>query len=124
MRDIPFGVNKSQIRLLNLSHSTLFVSIGSRLHVSAVIANHHQGCHKRRYRKDYILHLDGDLPFHTTNKFKIIKPLKCVQNMKVRQSWKDCIYRVAQKERMFFNLPAISFFGVTSNQKSTFENLV
>jgi len=33
-------------------------------------------------------------------------------------------YRVAQKERMFFNLPAISFFGVTSNQKSTFENLV
>ena len=35
-----------------------------------------------------------------------------------------CINRVAQKERMFFNLPAISFFGVTSNQKSTFENLV
>ena len=28
------------------------------------------------------------------------------------------------KERMFLNLPAISFFGVTSNQKSTFENLV
>ena len=27
-------------------------------------------------------------------------------------------------ERMFLNLPAISFFGVTSNQKSTFENLV
>ena len=25
---------------------------------------------------------------------------------------------------MFFNLSAISFFGVTSNQKSTFENLV
>jgi len=24
---------------------------------------------------------------------------------------------VAQKERMVFNLPAISFFGVTSNQK-------
>jgi len=36
----------------------------------------------------------------------------------------DKKYRVAQKERMFFNLPAISFFGVTSNQKSTFENLV
>ena len=34
------------------------------------------------------------------------------------------MYRVAQKERMFFNLPAIYFFGVTSNQKSTFENLV
>jgi len=31
-------------------------------------------------------------------------------------------YRVAQKECMF--LPAISFFGVTSNQKSTFKNLV
>ena len=31
---------------------------------------------------------------------------------------------VAQKERMFLNLPAISFYGVTSNQKSTFENLV
>ena len=25
-------------------------------------------------------------------------------------------YRVVQKERMFLNLPAISFFGVTSNQ--------
>jgi len=25
---------------------------------------------------------------------------------------------VAQKERMSLNLPAISFFGVTSNQKS------
>jgi len=36
----------------------------------------------------------------------------------------QCLYRMAQKERMFFNLPAISFFGVTSNQKSTFENLV
>jgi len=35
-----------------------------------------------------------------------------------------CMYRVAQKERMFLNLPAISFFEVTSNQKSTFENLV
>jgi hypothetical protein len=34
-------------------------------------------------------------------------------------------YGVAQKERMFFiYLHAISFFGVTSNQKSTFENLV
>ena len=33
-------------------------------------------------------------------------------------------YSVAQKERMFFlYLPAISFFGVTSNQKCTFENL-
>jgi len=32
-------------------------------------------------------------------------------------------YGVAQKERMFINLHAISFFGVTSNQKSTFENL-
>ena len=29
-----------------------------------------------------------------------------------------------KNERKFFNLPAISFFGVTSNQKSTFENLV
>ena len=66
----------------------LFVSIDSRLHDSAVIANHHQGCHKRPYGKDYIMHLDGDLPFHTTNKFKIIKPLKCVQNMKDRQPWK------------------------------------
>ena len=40
------------------------------------------------------------------------------------------LYRVAQKERMFLKwvvvgyLPAISFFGVTSNQKSTLENLV
>jgi len=41
------------------------------------------------------------------------------------------LYRVAQKERMSLGpyahqiyLPAISFFGVTSNQKSTFENLV
>ena len=37
------------------------------------------------------------------------------------------IYTVAQKERMFLKwiyLPAISFFGVTSNQMSTFENLV
>ena len=34
------------------------------------------------------------------------------------------IYRMAQKERIFLNLPAISFFGVTSNQMSTFENLV
>jgi len=33
------------------------------------------------------------------------------------------IYRVAQKERMFLNPPAISFFGTISNQKSTFENL-
>ena len=41
------------------------------------------------------------------------------------------LYRVAQKERMSLGphahqiyLPAISFFGVTSNQKSAFENLV
>jgi len=41
------------------------------------------------------------------------------------------IYRMAQKERMSLGphayqiyLPAISFFGVTSNQKSTFENPV
>jgi len=34
------------------------------------------------------------------------------------------LYRMAQKEGMFLNLPVISFFGVTSNQKSTFENLV
>jgi len=41
------------------------------------------------------------------------------------------IYRVALKERMSLGphahqiyLPAISFFGVTSNQKSAFENLV
>ena len=45
-------------------------------------------------------------------------------------------YRVVQKERISFRrcpvaphahqiyLPAISFFGVASNQKSTFENLV
>ena len=40
-------------------------------------------------------------------------------------------YRVAQKERMSFGphahqiyLPAISFFGLTSNQNSTLENLV
>ena len=33
-------------------------------------------------------------------------------------------YRLAQKERMFLNLSAISFFGITSNQTSTFENLV
>jgi len=45
-------------------------------------------------------------------------------------------YRVAQKERFAFrrcslapdahqiHLPAIPFFGVTSNQKYTFENLV
>ena len=31
---------------------------------------------------------------------------------------------MAQKERMFLNLPTISFFGVTSNQKPRFENLV
>jgi len=30
----------------------------------------------------------------------------------------NCKTMVAKKERMFFNLPAISFFGVTSNQKS------
>jgi len=36
----------------------------------------------------------------------------------------NLLYRVVQKESMFLNLPAISFFGVTSNQKSTFENLV
>ena len=34
------------------------------------------------------------------------------------------IHRVTKKERMFLYLPAISFFGVTSNQKSTFVNLV
>ena len=37
------------------------------------------------------------------------------------------LYRVAQKERMFFKwvvVGRVSFFGVTSNQKSTFENLV
>jgi len=40
-------------------------------------------------------------------------------------------YRLAQKERMSLGshahqiyLPAISFFGVISNQKSTFENLL
>jgi len=37
------------------------------------------------------------------------------------------IYRVAQKECMFFKwvvVGRVSFFGVTSNQKSTFENLI
>ena len=37
------------------------------------------------------------------------------------------IYRVTQKERMFLKWVVagrVSFFGVTSNQKSTFENLV
>jgi len=29
-----------------------------------------------------------------------------------------------KKNACFFNLPAISFFGVTSNQKFTFANLV
>jgi len=45
--------------------------------------------------------------------------------------FKFFIYRVAQKERMSLGphahpiyLPAIYFFGVTSNQKSSFENLV
>ena len=36
----------------------------------------------------------------------------------------NCLYRVAQKERMFFNLPAISFFGVTSNQKSVPQEML
>ena len=30
----------------------------------------------------------------------------------------------AKRTHVFFSLPAISFFGVTSNQKSTLENLV
>ena len=37
------------------------------------------------------------------------------------------LYRVAQKERMLLEwvvVGRVSFFGVTSNQKSTFENLV
>jgi len=49
-------------------------------------------------------------------------------HVSVLGKWPTCCtitwYRVVQKERMFFNLSAISFFGVTSNQKSTFENLV
>ena len=39
----------------------------------------------------------------------------------------DGRYRVAQKERMFLKwvvVGRVSFFGLTSNQKSTFENLV
>ena len=35
-----------------------------------------------------------------------------------------CVIQSGAKRTYVLNLPAISFFGVTSNQKSTFENLV
>jgi len=47
-------------------------------------------------------------------------PSPCLTN-------KTMMYRVAQKERIFLKwvvVRRVSFFGVTSNQKSTFENLV
>jgi len=44
-----------------------------------------------------------------------------------KEKGQECIYRVVHKERMFLKwvvVGRVSFFGVTSNQKSTFENLV
>jgi len=47
----------------------------------------------------------------------------CISNPVVFFTWQSYT-EWRKKNACFLNLPAISFFGVTSNQKSTFENLV
>jgi len=68
---------------------------------------------------------------HSYNEYIDQHALNKIQYMTSKLKYNIFIYRVALKERMSLGphahqiyLPAISFFGVTSNQKSAFENLV
>jgi hypothetical protein len=68
-----------------------FLSIFSQLHISAVIANHHQTFNTVDTEKLHTA-LRCRSPFTLEIHYQLIKPFTCILNMKDDQPWNACVY--------------------------------
>jgi hypothetical protein len=82
-------VNKLQVYVPN--HTTPVLSIYSQIHVSDLIAKHHQTFNKVDTEKLHTALRCRSL-FTLEIHYQFIKPFTCILNMKDGQPWNACLY--------------------------------